>query len=143
MRDTQRGSVRLDGVLEDTGGHRPALAIDVHPVGLVAQDGHLSPELPVDMGRHLVRGSVRAVYHHLESLEIKPLGQGLFDEFDVAPFRVINAEGLADIGRGRAQRINAPRDDQFLDLSLDFVGKLQPVAGKEFDAVIFIGIVGG
>ncbi|MGC3991561.1 MAG: hypothetical protein QM796_18105 [Chthoniobacteraceae bacterium] len=74
---------------------------------------------------------------------VRPRGKLGLGKFHVAPERVVDALGLADIAGGRADRINLAAEDQMLDPALDLVVELVAVAAEELDTVVLVGIVRG
>ena len=121
--------------------HRPAVPIDVRSVGLIAQDCHAGSQFPINIGRNLICGAMRAIHDDRHPFQIEPLMKGLLDELDVAAFGVINAKCLSNFRGGRPQGVNALGKDEFLDLPLLFIRQLQSVSGEKLDAVVLIGIV--
>ena len=74
---------------------------------------------------------------------MRPLGNDDFDELDVAPGRIVDALGAAELGGGRERlgevvALHAP-----LDLQLDRVGELVAVRPEQLDAVVLVRIVRG
>ena len=129
--------------LQILGVERPAIAIDVLAVGLAGERRHARTEFLDHLGSDPVTGTVGRVHDDLHAVERQVAGKAVLGE-DVIPAEgVIDAEGLADLGSGRAQVVDGVREHQFLDLRLQVVGELEAVGGEELDAVVLEGIVRG
>jgi hypothetical protein len=59
---------------------------------------------------------------------------------DIAPARVFDPPGAADLGRGRQRLVLFQHR---LDGQLVLVGKLEAVGAEQLDAVVLIGVVAG
>src|SRR5216683_261973 len=75
------------------------------------------------------------------SVEPQPARKALLDELDVAAAGVLKALDPAELGRDGAPA--RPLFERCLDLQLDLVRQLVPVAAEELDAVVRIGVVRG
>ena len=118
-----------------------AFLVDVASVGLHTNGEHLGAELLEDRRTHLVGGAVCAVEHHPQPGEIHVHGEGLLQEDDVAPGRIVDAARAPEVVGIGAVALEHTGGDQLLDAVLDLVGQLEPVVGEELDAVVLVGIV--
>ena len=125
------------------GVKRAAAEVDVTAVGpdVDLVDGRA--QLAEHLRRDVVSGAVGAIDDDLHAVQRQLLREGVLQELDVAPDRVVDALRLADrVGRGaRAVVPAADRLHAALDLGLDLVGQLVPVGGEDLDAVVLVGIV--
>ena len=71
-----------------------------------------------------------------------PLGKLLLDEFDIAPARIVEPLGAAELAR-RGARVPFLAVMRLLDRELDLVGELVAVRPEQLDAVVLIGVVRG
>ena len=76
-------------------------------------------------------------------LERHAARESSFGELDVAPERVVDAGGPADLAGRRADVLDLAAEDEVLDPLLDLVVELVAVVPEELDAVVFVGIVRG
>ena len=125
------------------GVKRAAAEVDVPAVGPDVDLVDGGAQLTEHLRRDVIGGAVGAVDDDLDAVEGQLLREGVFQELDVAPDRVVDALRLADrVGRGArpvvaaADRLHAP-----LDLGLDLVGQLEAVGGEDLDAVVLVRIV--
>ena len=82
---------------------RAAAVVDVDAVGRDADRDDLGAQLPQGRGRDLIGRAIGAIDDDLEPVEPQMLGKGRLGEVDVAPARVVDAPGAADlVGRGAA-----------------------------------------
>ncbi len=121
---------------------RSALLVDVEAVRLDADREHLGAELPQGRGRDLVGGTVGAVDHHPQSVELDRLGQRALGELDVAILHAVDALGAPEIGR-LGDALAQVGFDQPLDLVLELVRELVAVRPEQLDAVVVVWIVRG
>ena len=135
------GAVPPDGVLQRLGMERPAVPVDVLAVGIDAERDHPGAELLQDLGGHFVRGTVAAIDGDREPIERQVARERALGEDVVAADGIVDAEGLPDLGSGRAERVDRVREDEPLDLRLELVGELEPGRAEELDAVVLEGIV--
>ena len=134
----------LDDLLAHRGRvERAALVIDVLAVGGDPDPGHLGAELGEHLGRDLVAGAVGAVHHQLDAVERPIARKRALQEHNVAPDRVLDPDRTADVGRPRPEPGQGIPLHHVLDLPLDLVGELEPVAGEHLDAVVLIRVVAG
>ena len=123
------------------GVQRAAAVVDVPAVGLHAQLDHLGAQLVEHLGRDLVGRAVGAVDHDPHAVQGRLRGEGVLQELDVAARRRPRCAWPCRCSDGPL--VVAVGLHQALDLGLDLVGQLEPVAGEELDAVVLVGVVRG
>ena len=128
---------------DDLGVHRAAAEVDVAPVRLGVEHRDLGAELAQHLRRDLVGRAVGAVDDDAQPGERQLARERALGELDVAPDRVVGAEGLADRVRGRPHVVDPPGGDEVLDLGLERVRELVALAREELDAVVLVGVVRG
>ena len=121
------------GLGEQTEVGRAAADVDVRPVRVVADRGHLSAELLERLRRETGVGAVRAVDGDAKAGEVG--AEALEDVLEVAVRGDLDAVDLATAGGGAVE--------ERLDLLLGAVRQLAAVPVEELDAVVLRWIVRG
>ncbi len=73
----------------------------------------------------------------------KLFGEGVFKKDNVAALCIVDAVGLAEIMRCREVAGEFLPCHQLLKLVFPLIGQLEPVAGKNFNAVVLKRVMGG
>ena len=115
-----------------------AALVDVPAVGLHGERDDLRAQLLEDERAEMVGRAVRAIDHHLESIERKRT-HGILDELDVAAGRVVDADRLAD-GHGLFGG-EVGSEDQALDLEFEVIRQLEAVRAEDLEPVVLERIV--
>ena len=117
-----------------------AFKVDVQAVRLGTDELDLGTQFTKDVGGHVIGGTVGAIQHHLQALELHAHRDGALAELNVAAVGIHHALGLAQMG-------GIDRPHGFVQFRLDgqfhLIGELEPIGGEEFDAVVVIRIVRG
>lgn len=87
---------------------RADIAVDVEPVGLVADGDDLGAELPEGFRRHLVTGAVGAIEHDAQAFQAHVARHGTLGKLDIARIGAVDALGPAELRRGRQTRVRSP-----------------------------------
>ena len=113
------------------------------PSGLSPTRDDLGAELlEAPRARPCTRRRARSRRRCVRPSSVRCRGNVFLQEDDVAAARVVDADGLADVGRrSDAQRVDRVAEDEPLDLGLDLVGELEAVAAEELDAVVLVRVV--
>ena len=137
-------SLALAGELLDLlGMGAAAVGVDICAVRMVVDHDEIGSQFAQDAGTGLVGGTICAVECDAERLEREVTRKTLLRKLDIAAECVVDAEGLADFCGGGADVFDFSAEDEMLDARFDFVIELEAVMPEEFDAVVFVGIVGG
>ena len=120
----------------------PAAVIDIAPVRLGGQHGHVRAQLGEHLRRDPVGGAVGTIDHHAHAVEGARLGERVLEELHVAAFPVVDANSLANVWFG-SWRGGLGVAHAALDVCLHVVGQLETVGSEYLDAVVLIGIVRG
>ncbi len=136
VRDADGGAVREDRLGQQVEVRGPDPVVDVHAVGVVADDGDAGARVREDLGADPGGGAVRAVEDHVDPVE--PVLQRAEQVQDVAVLGVREAADAADVGsRGEQDGLAQLR----LDAVLELVGELPSACGEELDPVVGSGVV--
>jgi len=111
--------------------HRAALLIDVHAIGLVSKNKHFRPQFPQDAGGRFVGRAMRAIDHDAQSFQGQAAWDRRFDELDVAPEGVVDADRLAHFAGGRTNRFNVSAEDKLFNPAFDVVIQFKAVRPEE------------
>ena len=135
------GAVFLHQLRDHQGMQRPALGVDVEPVGRNAGFDDRSPEFPENPRPDVVGRTVGAVQHHFEPAEFF-VADGALGEFDVAAARVVQPIGLAELIAADVVRIQIGFENQPRDLRLRLIFQFVAEGAEDLDAVVVVRIVG-
>ncbi len=141
--DPQVGPVALYQGDHDLRMGGAAHAVDILAVGPHSDGDDLRPQLDEDLRRHLVGGPMGAIDHDLEAVQLQFPGEGALQKGDIAAAGIVDAEGLADLGGCGPGPLYLRIGHQLLHVGFYLIGQLETISGKELDAVVLIGIVGG
>ena len=141
MRDADVHARFLDDPLDLVRMRAAAVAVDVRPVRLVVEDLQVRTELAQNAGRRFVGGAVRDIDGDAHFLERHAARETRLGELNVAPERIVDAGGAADLPRGRANGIDVAAEDELLDLIFDAIVELVAIVAEELDAVVFVGVM--
>ena len=119
---------------------RPRVPIDIEAIGSRREHHHPRSEGAEEARRYPIGRAVRAVERDGETSQVKREGLAhLGDVIGLGPVVVDEASHRGPRGLGRTVRTGQSR----LDLVFPRIGKLGPFGGKDLDAVVLEGIVGG
>src|SRR5690606_33027578 len=99
-------------------------------VGIDADRKNFRPELPKRIGRDFVSRAICTIDHDAQTYERYIARQCPLGEFDIAVLHAVDTLGAPEIG-GFCKPLAEVRVDQLLDLTLDFVGKLEAVRTEQ------------
>src|SRR5438876_3136003 len=100
MRDAKICAQFADLPTEALRVHGTAFLVDVHAVGLVAENENFSAQFAQHAGSGFVSGAMRAIDHDAQAFQSEAAWDGRFHELDVATEGVVNANGLANFAGG-------------------------------------------
>src|ERR1700730_4089519 len=143
MRDADVRAALLDEALDFPRMSAATLRVDVHAVRLVVRDDDFRAELAQNARRRFVGGAVSHIDRYAHFLERHPTRKARLGKFDIAAKRVVDARGAPDFSGGWANRINLAGENELLDFLFDLIVELVAVVPEKFDAVVFVGIMGG
>jgi len=143
VRDADIRAVLLDEALDFLRMRAAALRVDVHAVRLVVRNDDLRPELAQNARRRFVSSAVGHIDRHAHFLKRHPARKARLGKFDIATEGVIDARGASDFSGGWANRINLAGENELFDFLFDLIVELVAVVPEKFDAVVFVGIMGG
>jgi len=143
VRDADLGLAFADEFLDLLGVGAAAVGIDVGAARVVVDHHEVGTEFAQDAGAGFVGRAVAAIEGDAEGFERKAAREALLGKLNIAPERVVDAEGLADFrGRG-ADVFDFATENQILDARLDVVIEFVAIVAEKFDAIVLVGIVGG
>ena len=129
--DAEVGAVLEHGGLQLVEVGRADAVVDVHAVGVGADDDDLGAGVREGLGRDARGGAVGAVEHDLDAVEA--VRQRAEQVHDVAVLGVGEPADAADAVAGRRELLLA---EVRLDAVFDLVGELRAAEGEELDAVV-------
>ena len=141
-RHAQIGPMGHDLFLQGCGRRRATVAVDIGAIGLNRHRHHIGAKFMEHTGGDLVGRAIGAIDNHLQAIETQPPRKTVLHEFDVTTLGVFQTPGTTKTVR-RGQMIEEPVLHQDFDFLFHLIGELEPIRAKEFDSVVFIGIVRG
>ncbi|SSW74765.1 Uncharacterised protein [Klebsiella pneumoniae] len=131
--NTQIGFFRQHARLQRPHVSGADLFVDVETVWLAAHRDNLGSQLAEDIRGDVIGRAVRAIHHHFQRSQAQFVGKGTLTKFNVAPRRIDDTAGFAQLSRIHAGEL-------FLHFGFnrlfDIIRQFGALNGEEFNAVV-------